>query len=38
MLKTNNDILENLEAHFKYIVDKFTFIFIWLKARLHKEC
>ena len=34
MLKTKNDILKNLEAYYKYIVDKFTFIFILLKARL----
>ena len=34
MLQRKNDILENLEAYYKYIVDKFTFIFIWLKARL----
>ena len=34
MLKTKSDIFENLEAYYKHIVDKFTFIFIWLKSRL----
>ena len=34
MLKTKSDILENLEGYYKYIEEKFTFIFIWLKVRL----
>ena len=45
MLKTKNNIFENLEAYYKYIVDKFTFIFIWFKipikacmAFINKEC
>ena len=34
MLKTKNNIFKNLETYHKYIVDRFTFTFIWLKSRL----
>ena len=32
MLKTKNDLFENLDAYYKYIVDKFTLIFILFKS------